>query len=57
MNGKAKAGVFGLTGCAGDQLQILNCEEELLWLAESLDIVDWVMARERPPNSFGYRLR
>lgn len=45
MNGKAKAGVFGLTGCAGDQLQILNCEEELLWLAESLDIVDWVMAK------------
>lgn len=45
MNGTPKVGVFGLTGCAGDQLQILNCEEELLWLAEHLDIVDWVMAK------------
>lgn len=42
---KLKVGVFGLTGCAGDQLQILNCEDELLWLAENLDIVDWVMAK------------
>jgi coenzyme F420-reducing hydrogenase gamma subunit len=42
---KPKVGIFGLTGCAGDQLQILNCEDELLHLAERLDIVDWVMAR------------
>jgi len=42
---RPKVGVFGLTGCAGDQLQILNCEEVLLRLAERLDIVDWVMAR------------
>lgn len=42
---KPKVGIFGLTGCAGDQLQILNCEEELLSLAERLDIVDWVMVR------------
>jgi sulfhydrogenase subunit delta len=42
---KPKVGIFGLTGCAGDQLQILNCEDHLLALAERLDIVDWVMAR------------
>ena len=42
---KPKVGIFGLTGCAGDQLQILNCEDHLLRLAERLDIVDWVMVR------------
>jgi coenzyme F420-reducing hydrogenase gamma subunit len=43
-SGKPKVGIFGLTGCAGDQLQILNCEDELLDLAEAVDIRDWVMA-------------
>jgi len=42
---KPKVGIFGLTGCAGDQLQILNCENELIQLATELDIIDWVMAR------------
>ena len=42
---KPKVGIFGLTRCAGDQLQILNCEDELVRLAQRLDIVDWVMAR------------
>jgi sulfhydrogenase subunit delta len=42
---RPRVGIFGLTGCAGDQLQILNCEDELLRLAERLDIVDWVMAK------------
>lgn len=46
-DGKPRVGIFGLTGCAGDQLQILNCEDELLRLAERMDIVDWVMARSR----------
>lgn len=40
-----RVGIFGLTGCAGDQLQILNCEDHLLELAHELDIVDWVMAK------------
>jgi coenzyme F420-reducing hydrogenase gamma subunit len=44
---KPKVGIFGLTGCAGDQLQILNCEDELLRLAERMDIVDWVMVRSQ----------
>jgi len=45
MASKPKVGIFGLTGCAGDQLQILNCEDELLRLVERLDIVDWVMVK------------
>jgi coenzyme F420-reducing hydrogenase gamma subunit len=44
-NSKPKVGIFGLTGCAGDQLQILNCEDQLIQLTQKLDIVDWVMAK------------
>ncbi len=42
-NGKPRVGIFGLTGCAGDQLQILNCEDQLLRLADAVAIVDWEM--------------
>lgn len=42
---KPRVGIFGLTGCAGDQLQILNCEDRLLELVRELDIVDWVMTK------------
>ncbi len=41
---KPTVGIFGLTGCAGDQLLILNCEDELLGLVRLLDIRDFVMA-------------
>ncbi|NWG01073.1 MAG: NADH:ubiquinone oxidoreductase [Thermoanaerobaculaceae bacterium] len=44
-NPRPKVGIFGLTGCAGVQLQILNCEDRLLRLAQRLEIVDWVMAK------------
>ncbi len=37
-------GIFGLTGCAGDQLVILNCEDQLMDLAGALDIRDFLMA-------------
>jgi coenzyme F420-reducing hydrogenase gamma subunit len=37
-------GIFGLTGCAGDQLVILNCEDELLDIVGALDIRDFLMA-------------
>lgn len=37
-------GIFGLTGCAGDQLAILNCEDELLDLVDVLDVRDFLMA-------------
>lgn len=35
---KPKVGIFGLTGCAGEQIVILNCEDQLLELAAALDI-------------------
>ncbi|MBN2335798.1 hypothetical protein JXL21_09575 [Candidatus Bathyarchaeota archaeon] len=38
---KPRIGIFSLTGCAGDQLQILNMEDELLELVGHLDIVDF----------------
>lgn len=37
-------GIYGLTGCAGDQLVILNCEDRLLEIAGHIDIVDFPMA-------------
>jgi sulfhydrogenase subunit delta len=37
-------GIFGLTSCAGCQLNILNCEDELLELTGALDIRDFLMA-------------
>jgi sulfhydrogenase subunit delta len=38
-------GIFGLTGCAGDQLQILNCEDQLVEIAGEMEIAHWVMAQ------------
>ena len=37
-------GIYGLTGCAGDQLVILNCEARLLEIAGLVDILDFPMA-------------
>ena len=41
---KPTVGIFGLTGCAGDQLVILNCEDRLLDLVALIDIRDFLMA-------------
>jgi sulfhydrogenase subunit delta len=41
---KLTLGVFGLTGCAGDQLVILNCEDQILDLVSLVDIRDFLMA-------------
>jgi len=38
---KPRLGIFSLTGCAGDQLQILNMEDELLDLVSRFLIVDF----------------
>jgi len=35
---KPKVGIFGITGCAGDQLVILNCEDQLMDILKILDI-------------------
>ncbi|MFH2004324.1 MAG: NADH:ubiquinone oxidoreductase, partial [Bacteroidota bacterium] len=45
MNTKPIIGIFGLTSCAGDQLAILNCEDELVRLANAFDIKDWEMTQ------------
>ena len=41
---KPTVGIFGLTGCAGDQLAILNCEDRLLDLVSVIDVRDFLMA-------------
>jgi sulfhydrogenase subunit delta len=41
---KPKIGIYGLTGCAGDQLMILNLEDELLDLLSRLDVKSFIMA-------------
>jgi len=41
---KPSVGIFGLTGCAGDQLVILNCEDQLLDLVALIDVRDFLMA-------------
>ena len=41
---KPAVGIFGLTGCAGDQLVILNCEDRLLDLVALIDVREFLMA-------------
>jgi len=50
-NGKPTVGIFGFTGCAGCQLNILNMEDHLLELLELVDITTWRMAKSE--NSKG----
>jgi len=42
---KPKIGIYGLTGCAGDQLMILNCEDELLTIFSVCDVHSFLMAK------------
>lgn len=39
---KPKIGIFGLSGCWGEQIVMLNCEDELLALVGAVDIVDFL---------------
>ncbi|HDL60234.1 MAG TPA: NADH:ubiquinone oxidoreductase [candidate division WOR-3 bacterium] len=48
---KPKIGIYGLTGCAGDQLNILNCEDELLKLFDIFEIKSFVMASRAADES------
>jgi sulfhydrogenase subunit delta len=41
---KPSVGIFGLTGCAGDQLVVLNCEDELLELVSHIELKDFLTA-------------
>jgi sulfhydrogenase subunit delta len=40
-----KIGIYGFTGCAGDQLMILNCEDQLVDLFGATDIRSFLMAK------------
>lgn len=45
MSRKPTISIYGLTGCAGDQLCILNLEDELLDILGAVDIHSFVMAQ------------
>jgi len=45
---KPKIGIYGFTGCAGDQLLIIHTEDEILNLFGSTDIQSFVMASSNP---------
>lgn len=40
-----RVGIYGFTGCAGDQLMILNCEDQLVDLLGAVDMRSFVMAK------------
>jgi len=42
---KLKIGIYELTGCAGDALLILDCEEELINIFKAADIESFLMAK------------
>ena len=44
---KPKIGIFGLSGCWGEQIVILNCEDDLLSLVGAVDIVDFLGGSSR----------
>lgn len=41
---KPRIGIFGLSGCWGEQIVILNCEDQLLPLVDAIEIVDFLGA-------------
>jgi sulfhydrogenase subunit delta len=41
---KPRVGIFGLSGCWGEQIVILNCEDELLAIAGEVEFVDFLGA-------------
>ncbi|MHA2394374.1 MAG: NADH-quinone oxidoreductase subunit B family protein [Promethearchaeota archaeon] len=45
---KPKVGIYGFTGCAGDQLLILHTEDEILNLINSVDLRSFTMASSNP---------
>jgi sulfhydrogenase subunit delta len=44
-DGRLKIGIYELTGCAGDALLILDCEEELLDIFKAVNIQSFLMAK------------
>ncbi|NLY55099.1 MAG: NADH:ubiquinone oxidoreductase [Firmicutes bacterium] len=50
MKAKPRIGIYGLTSCAGDQLVLVNCEDELLTILEAVDLRSFVMAHSDNPE-------
>lgn len=48
---KPRIGIYGLTSCAGDQLALLNCEDELLEVVAAVDLRAFVMAQSDPDET------
>jgi sulfhydrogenase subunit delta len=48
VSAKPRVGIYGFTGCAGDQLLIIHSEDHLLDLFKAVDIRSFVMASSRP---------
>ncbi|MCC6042958.1 MAG: hydrogenase [Candidatus Verstraetearchaeota archaeon] len=44
---KLKAGLYSLTGCAGDLLRIVNIEDKLLEIFDKVEIMDFALASSR----------
>ena len=44
---KPRVGIFGLSGCFGEQIVILNCEDQLLGLLGEIEIADFLTASSR----------
>ncbi|NHJ14745.1 MAG: hypothetical protein EAX95_13780 [Candidatus Thorarchaeota archaeon] len=45
---KPRIGIYGFTGCAGDQLLIIHTEDQILNLFDAADIRSFVMASSNP---------
>ncbi len=45
---KPRVGIYGFTGCAGDQLLLIHTEDEILNLFNTVDIKSFVMMSSRP---------
>ncbi len=45
---KPRIGIYGFTGCAGDQLLIIHTEDQILNLFDAVDIKSFVMASSNP---------
>ncbi len=50
MMAKPKVGIFSLTCCEGCQLEILNCEDELIEITRAVEIVSFGMAQSNNPE-------
>ena len=42
---KVKVGIYGFTGCAGDQLSLLHWEDDLLHILKAVEVKSFLMAK------------